>query len=277
MLLASALFACMGVCVKLAASLHSPAELVFWRSAVSLLLLYPWIRYRQGSLATPQARFQVQRALSGLVALMLSFYAISRLPLALAVTLNYTSPLWLALWMMAITRRRPPLALLLVLLSGLAGVVLLLRPSLDHVDAWGAAAGLGAGLLSGLAYFNVKELALRGEPEWRTVFYFALLSTGLALPWAALSGGLHAPTWASGLELLGVGVFATLAQLAMTRAYTRGKALVVGAMSYATVVFSSLFGVLLWAEFLPPSAWFAMVIIAGSGLGATRLSSRAHG
>jgi hypothetical protein len=57
------------------------------------------------------------------------------------------------------------------------------------------------------------------------------------------------------LLLLGVAAFATLAQLAMTRAYSRGKTMMSAALAYSTVIFSSLFGMLFWGEVLGASAW----------------------
>lgn len=68
------------------------------------------------------------------------------------------------------------------------------------------------------------------------------------------------------LLLLGIGITATLAQLAMTRAYRTGKTLVVGALAYSTVVFSSLWGILFWSDVLPLAAWLGMGMIVVSGL-----------
>jgi S-adenosylmethionine uptake transporter len=66
--------------------------------------------------------------------------------------------------------------------------------------------------------------------------------------------------------LLGIGITATLAQLAMTRAYRTGKTLVVGALAYSTVVFSSLWGILFWSDVLSLAAWLGMGMIVVSGL-----------
>jgi S-adenosylmethionine uptake transporter len=83
---------------------------------------------------------------------------------------------------------------------------------------------------------------------------------------------LHAVDLRSGLLLLGVASFATVAQLAMTRAYTRGKTLMSAALAYSTVIFSSLFGVLFWGEVLEGSAWLAIGLIILSGIAATHFS-----
>ncbi|MES2365476.1 MAG: hypothetical protein V4563_06260 [Pseudomonadota bacterium] len=70
--------------------------------------------------------------------------------------------------------------------------------------------------------------------------------------------------------MLGVGVTATFAQLALTRAYRLGNALTVGSLAYSTVIFASLFGMLLWHEVLPLQAWLGMGLIVVSGLVSVR-------
>ena len=75
--------------------------------------------------------------------------------------------------------------------------------------------------------------------------------------------------------MLGVAGFATVAQLAMTRAYTRGKTLLSATLAYSTVVFSSLFGMVLWDEVLPLSSWGAILLIVLSGIAASHFSRAA--
>ena len=66
--------------------------------------------------------------------------------------------------------------------------------------------------------------------------------------------------------LAGMGICATIAQLAMTRAYRTGNPLVVGSLAYSTVVLASLFGILLWQEILSLDSWLAVALIIGSGV-----------
>lgn len=270
MLVASLLFACMGVCVKFAAATHSAVEITFYRSFISLILMFGLVRLRGVSLATPHWRWQLSRGVVGFSALFAYFYAITLLPLATAVTLNYTSAIFLAIYLaLAGMRMRP--GILGALVIGLLGVVLLLRPTLHADQLIAGLIGLGSGVLAGMAYFSVRELGARGEPETRTVFYFSLVSSVCAGLWLAFSE-LHAVDLKNGLLLLGVASFATVAQLAMTRAYTRGKTLMSAALAYSTVIFSSLFGALFWGEVLDMAAWLAIGLIILSGIAATHFS-----
>jgi drug/metabolite transporter (DMT)-like permease len=112
---------------------------------------------------------------------------------------------------------------------------------------------------------HVKQLGKVNEPDWRTVFYFTLISTIGAGLWM-LSSSFHSLEWKDLPVLLGLGLSATIAQLAMTRAYRTGNTLVVASLAYATVVLASLFGVIWWHENLSIEAWIAIALIILSGV-----------
>jgi len=276
MIAASLLFACMGVCVKLGAEQFAAAELVFWRGFIATLIIGAYVLARRLPLATPHARTHVTRGIAGFVSLVMYFYAISMIPLATAVTLNYTSPIFLAL-LLALWLREPVRpGFHVALAAGFAGVVLLLQPTLDGRQWQGALFGLGSGIISSIAYLNVRRLGELGEPEWRTVFYFSAMSALGGVPWLLSAGPFHAIDLRGWLLLLGVGGFGALAQLCMTAAYKRGKTLVSASLAYSTVVFSGAFAMLLWGETLPWSGWLGVILIVASGVLATTLSGRTN-
>ena len=273
MLLAGVLFACMGVFVKLGSAHFSHVELVFYRSFLGLLLVYALLRRQRVSVATKHWRPHLWRGLSGTVALVLFFYCITALPLATAVTLNYTAPLFLTVLTMLVFKDKfhPPLTFAIAL--GFCGVVLLLHPTLERDQLPTGMLGLVSGFLAGVAYLNVKQLGMIGEPATRVVFYFSLTASAGSGLWM-LFGEVHAITWQGLAILLGLGGSATLAQLAMTHAYRVGRTLAVGSMAYSTIVFASLFGMLLWDETLTTSSWLGMALIIASGVLSLRLSPR---
>lgn len=277
MLVAALLFSIMGALVKAGAAHFSSGELVFYRSAFGLVTIWIGIGLTRKSwfapLATPHVRAHFKRGLAGFVALVLFFHTLSRLPLATAVTLNYTAPLFLAALSAWWLHERHGRGLLFAVALGFAGIVLLLRPVLDGQDWLPALMGLTSGFLAAVAYVNVKQLGRLGEPEWRVVFHFTLLSTVGGLVWMALVD-FNPPRLADLPLLGGLGLTATLAQLALTRAYHRGRTLVVGALAYTTVGFSALYGVLFFGEALPAIAWLGMGLVACAGILATRASAR---
>ncbi|QID18663.1 DMT family transporter [Nitrogeniibacter mangrovi] len=275
MILASFFFASMGVCVKLGAGHFSTAELTFYRGAIGVLVMSLLMWHRGTPLRTPHWRRQITRALAGTLSLACYFFAIGSLPLATAVTLNYTSPLFVAL-LLAFWYREPlPRTAVGALLVGFAGVVVLLRPTLAS-DQWiGALAGLGTGVIASLAYLHVRELGRMGEPETRTVLWFSSVTALTMLPVVLAGDGFTLPDGRGAGILAGVGLFGAAAQLAMTRAYRYGPTIVAANLAYATVVFASLFGIWLWDEALSSSGVIGMLLIAASGILVSRARQRA--
>ena len=265
MLVAAFFFAIMGVLVKTGAQNFTTPELVFYRSLFGLIFIFAFTRFRYLPLATPLLGKQISRAVIGFISLLLFFYAISALPLATAVTLNYTSPLFMAMFTPFLLHERPRKLLIAAIVLGFVGVALLLKPSLHAGELIAGGLGLLSGVLAGVVYINVTQLARAGEPDWRTVFYFTLVSTIGGSLWMLLHH-FSPLAWQDLPLLLGIGVSSTIAQLAMTRAYRTGNPMVVGSLAYTTVVLASLFGIVLWGESLSPDRWLAVGIIILSGI-----------
>ncbi len=271
MLVAGLLFACMGVFVKLGGAHFSSSELVFYRAFFGLLVVIAVLRHRRTPLATPHWRGHLWRGLSGTVAMMLFFYCIATLPLATAITLNYTSSLFLAALTLAVFKERSHLPLTASLTLGFVGVVLLLHPTLERDQFVGGLMGLASGFLAGVALLNVRQLGLKGEPADRVVFYFNVVATLFSAVWMA-QGEIHRPTPPELALLLAIGASGTFAQLAMTQAYRIGHTQVVSTLSYSTIAFASLFGLLLWHETLPLEGWIGIALIIASGVLSLRLA-----
>ncbi len=273
MLVAGLLFGCMGVFVKLGAPHFTHIELVFYRSFFGLLLVYGIMRQQRVSLATRHWRAHLWRGLSGSIALALFFYCITVLPLATAVTLNYTAPMFLTVFTMLVYKDKFHLPLTLAIAVGFCGVVLLLHPTLQRDQLLPGLLGLISGFLAGVAYLNVKQLGIIGEPAARVVFYFSLIASVGSGAWM-LFDTVHSITLQGFAILFGLGSTATFAQLAMTYAHRVGNTLVVSSLAYSTIVFASLFGILLWNEVLPLSSWLGMAFIIASGVISLRLSPK---
>lgn len=274
MVVAGFLFGCMGVFVKLGAHYFSNLELVFYRSLVGLTIMFAIVHQRRGSLATTQWKGHLWRGISGSIALLLFFYCITVLPLATAVTLNYTSPLFLTMLMMLVLKERFHISFTLAILLGFVGIILLLHPTLERNQIIPGLLGVTSGFFAGIAMLNVRELGRNGEPEWRTVFYFSLMAT-LFSAVGMLLDRVHPLTLSNLPILIGLGSSATLAQLALTRAYSTGITLVASSLSYSTVVFATLFGLLLWGETLSLSSWLGMALVIACGVAGLKLAPRA--
>jgi drug/metabolite transporter (DMT)-like permease len=278
MVLASLLFATMGVCVKVASADYSPGEIMFYRGITGAVLLFLIARSRGVSLATTVPATHFWRSIAGVTAMFLWFYALSNLPLATAMTLNYMSSVWMALFLLGgavmLGGAKVDGRLIGTVLLGFGGVALILRPTIGQDQLWHGLIGLISGMISAMAYLQVATLARAGEPEIRIVFYFSI-GGGVFGLLTTLFTGMHAHTLKGAALLLSVGVLATVAQLLMTRAYATGRMLVIASLQYLGIAFSFGYGVLLFADRVTWMAVGGMLLIVGAGLGATLLRSRA--
>jgi S-adenosylmethionine uptake transporter len=281
MILASLFFSMMGVCVKFASAHFHTFELVFFRGLIGVIFMASLCRMQGVPLRTPIPLMHVWRSVVGVTSLAAWFYAIGYLPLATAMTLNYMSSIWVAVFLVGGTlvmgrlqdaSRQGPIVL--TVMAGFVGVLLLLRPTIEQDQLFAGIIGLLSGLIAALAYIQVAALGRLYEPETRTVFYFSLGTTvvGAVL---MLVTGMSPWVWPSVLWLLPVGVLAALGQLCMTKAYSRGSTLVVANLQYSGIVFGALFGLMLFGEHIPLMGWLGMALIMASGIASTILRNRA--
>lgn len=266
MIIAALIFALMGLLVKQAGSKgFGVDELVFWRTAFGALATGIPAFLHGKSFRTPHWRGHLNRSFSGTCGLLLFFYAVAHLPLATAVTLSYTSPLFLAALSFLLLKEKISKTLLLALLGGFAGIVILMRPTFAAGQETAALVGLCAGLVGGWAYLQVRELSQLGEPDWRVVFYFSLCAAVLTGS-LSLHNGWKLPDSTDLPILLGIGLTATIAQICMTRAYRVGRKLTVAALSYLTIVFSGLISILLLGDRIDTQTAVGMAVITAAGI-----------
>ncbi|MEW5791715.1 MAG: DMT family transporter [Pseudomonadota bacterium] len=264
MVAASGFFAVTSAFVKLGAQHFHLSELVFYRSFVGLLFLLPALSRGGIRLGTARPWAHLTRGAMGVVSMGMYFYAVVHLPLGTAVTLQYTSPIFIALLSLLYLRERINLRLALGLLLGFVGVVLVMRPAGLGGPLLAGAVGLGSGLAAGIALFSVKLLS-KTEPVGRIVFYFSLLSSAISGVWAAVDG-FSPLTWESLPLLLGMGIPATLGQLLITRAYQMAPASQMSALSYSTVGFAALLGLALWHVHPDLLGWLGLGVLVLAGL-----------
>ena len=151
---------------------------------------------------------------------------------------------------------------------GFLGVVAVLRPSINESQWLAALLGLGSGALSAIAMMQIRQLGRIGEPEWRTVLFFFSV-TVCVTSGAGLSiegwGQADAPGYGA-LIGVGVGVAGLFVQLAMTRAFGLGSALLTVALQYTTIILAALLGMGFWGDRLDTVAWVGIGMIISAGL-----------
>lgn len=243
--LSALLFATMGVFIRLASHTVGNEMLVFARNLGGLVLLLPFMLLNRDSrFRTEVFPRHLWRALTGLTAMYGFFYAIAHLPLSSAMVFTYSSPVFIPLvaWLFlkeALTARAIGAALL-----GFIGVLLVCKPGNGVLNHF-ALIGIGSSLLAATAFVTVRALGAT-EPATRVVFYFALISTlvsAVPLLWAGRTISLHE----FGL-LAAVGLFATVSQLCLTRAYALAPANRIGPVTYLAIVIAGVYAWRLWGE-----------------------------
>lgn len=289
MVVGAFLFATMGVCIKYAALHFNTGEIVFYRGLIGILLLWLLSASQGVSLKTAHPWMHAWRSAVGVTAMGCWFYAITQMPLASAMTLNYMSSIWIAvfllagaLWSLHPKSNRPRQALnaplIVTILVGFAGVLLMLQPSFAQEQTSVALIGLASGLLSALAYMQVVTLSRKGEPESRTVFFFGLGCTVAGFIACCITGFSQWPGWQAAWWLLPIGLLAAGGQLCMTRAYANAKTargtLIVANLQYSGIVFAGLYSLFLFKDRLGWEGWVGMALIVLSGIAATIFRAR---
>jgi S-adenosylmethionine uptake transporter len=212
----------------------------------------------------------LSRSIAGVLTMSLWFVAFAFLPVATAMTLNYTSPIWMALILAIapIIRKQPSKIaspLIFTILISFVGVVCLLQPTIAS-DQWlGGVFGLTSGMVAALAYLSVRRLGQYGEPETRIVFYLSLTGLVVGGVWIILTG-ITPHTTPGFMLLMALGTFATLGQLALTRAYRYGNPLLVANFHYMGIVFAAIWGIIIWQDSLNSLSWAGIVLIIGGGI-----------
>jgi drug/metabolite transporter (DMT)-like permease len=268
-ILASTLFfSLMSVLVKLAGQRLPVQEIVFSRGVVSLVLSY-WLVRRAGvSLWGNRRWILVLRGLIGFAAMSCFYFALTRIAIAEATVLHFTSPLWTAL-LAALLLREPVTGRIAASIAvSFAGVVLITRPGFLFGSAAAAGTdllGVGAALLGAFlaagAYVTVRE-ASKTEHPLVIVFYFPLVIIPASAPFWP---GFQLPQGWEWLVLLGVGVSTLIGQVFLTRGLSLEPAARAMTIGYSQIVLVAIWGMVFFGEFLDIwSAAGSLLVIAGT-------------
>ncbi len=279
MLAAAIFFAFYAVFIKFAGTeAIGSFEILFYRSFFGVIVFGIWMQVMGVGILTRYPLEHGVRSLVGTGAILAGIYSISNLNIGLAMTLNYTSPLFLGVFALfgALFYRRPcDLKQLSTLLVGFAGVVIMLSPTIAPHEYFAALVGLSAGCCTAIAVSYVKRLGLYHEPELRILFYFVLVGTIVGFIGVAVGPGFQFPTLLGSVYIFGASVCATLMQVCLTRAFSRGNIILSGALQYSVILFSTLAGDFFFNEPATPPVVCGMVLIVISGIAASYFTHKA--
>ncbi|MDE0059096.1 MAG: DMT family transporter [Defluviicoccus sp.] len=263
MLLAAAFFSAMTACIRhLAETGFHPLMTSFWRSVIGMALLLPFF-LRQGvaGLATKRHGLFLGRGLASAAAQAAFFLAVAFLPLADAVSLTFTAPLFGALLAVLFLGESVGLRRAAVLAAGFLGVLVILRPGFKEVD-WQFSMPLVAALGMATIWILVKRLSAT-EPTERIVFYMIAYTVPVSFAMALFVW--QTPTLEQLAWLVVTAVVANSGQFAMTNSYRAAEATSVFPFDFARLPLTALLAWLAFTE--TPDLWTwagAAIIFAAS-------------
>ena len=260
MLAAATCFTLMGALMKEASAGLPVAVVVFFRMGFSVLFFTPWVLWtRFQGLKTARLGVHLVRSLVGALSMVCFVYALSRLILADAVALSFTTPLWMVLGAALLLGERAGRRRTAATLFGFAGVLAIVRPHMDFEPA--SVVALLSAVFTCLAMIIVKKLSTTESPT-TIAFYFNFFGTLFAavpviLFWLAPSGY-------EALLLLGSGLGGMIGHTCLCRAYALGDATVVAPVDFARLPLATVIGMVFFLE--TPGIWslagLAMVLAA---------------
>lgn len=256
MLMSALAFAIMTACVKLVSTHGIPVfEIVAARAIVSLIISYVDVRRKRLSVWGNNKKLLIARGAVGSLALICVYYAVTTLPLAEATILQYLHPVFTALLALVFLKERIQRSTIICILFCILGLVLIVSPEMtlsagDELPLFSVAVALMGALGSAIAYVIVKRLSCT-EDSSVIIFYFPLMALPLSV--VLLGDNFVMPDAEALVLLVLIGIFTQIGQIGLTKAMQTEVASKATAYSYIQVVFSIIFGWLLFSEI--PSIW----------------------
>lgn len=263
MALAATFFSLMTVFVKMIGTRMPSAEVVFFRSVISVVLTLGMLRRRSVSPWGNRRGLLLVRGFSGFLALLCFFYAIARLPLADVTVIQFTHPVFVALLAAVFLRENVGTRQGISFLLSIAGVLVITRPNFltgantDMLPPLVVGIALAGAVLASVAYVLVRKLRETEDPLV-VVLYFPLVSVPAAIP--VMWPNAVWPTPREWLLLVGIGVTTQIAQVYLTRGLHAERAARATSVSYLQIVLAAIWGALFFGEI--PDAW----VVAGAVL-----------
>lgn len=254
-------FAVMNAFIReVSAELH-PFQIAFFRNLFALLFILPWLAsVGWGGLKTKRLGMQVWRSVIGVIAMGCWFSAIALVPLADAVALNFTLPLFATAGAAIFLSEKVGVRRWSATAVGFIGMLIILRPGFVEMSP-AMSLPIVAAVFMAISVIILKSLSDTENPN-AMVLYMNLFMTPLSLLPALFVW--QTPSWnALGLMAL-LGLFAMLAHLSLARAYARADASAVMPFDYARLPFVAVIAYVLYGEVADAWTWLGAAVIAGS-------------
>lgn len=253
MLGSTVFFGLMAVAIRLASATLHTFEIAFFRNFFGLMAALPLlVRHGPDLLRTTQLPRYVFRCMIGIVSMMAGFWAIGHLPLAQAVALSYSTPIFVTIAAVIFLHEQVRARRWAAVALGFVGVMIIVRPGSDSFTV-GSLVALAAAVLSGIVAIQIKQLS-KVEPADRIVFYTTLLWVPMSLlPALTVWKWPHGIAW---VWVVAAGFLGTGGHMLWTRALKLGDVSALTPISFMQLPIVAIAGWLLFQE--PLDRWTAL-------------------
>ena len=244
-------------------------QLMFVRAAVAVPLMYlvMRIRYGKGALYTSRPFAHTIRSLTNISAFLCHYYAVTRMPLADAIAISLSAPLFVTAMSGIFLGEPADLRRKIALVVGFIGVVVVVQPTGD-VDWIGVGAALLGSVLFAVLAIQNRYMSATESTEL-LVFYGALgflIVTGVSMP------QVWTPPTSQGIVLmLTLGLVSLSAQFCITHAYRFAPVYVIAPIEYVVILWAVFYGWLLFADLPTTAMLLGSAVVIGSGIYIVRL------
>ncbi|PRH81641.1 DMT family transporter [Arenimonas caeni] len=271
MVLAMVLFGIMAVCIRLASAQLHAFEIAFFRNFFGFLVLVPILaRHGPSLLRTNKIGFYIVRCLVGMVSMLAGFWAIVNLPLAQAIALSYSTPLFVTIGAVIVLGEIVRARRWTAVIVGFLGVLVIVRPGSDAFTAASLVALLAA-VASASVAISIKFLSRSEHPDaiviWTTLLWIPMSLVPALTVWEMPAG----ITW---LWIVLAGVLGSTAHMCWTRALRLGDASLLTPISFLQIIVVAIAGWLLFGEALDRWTVLGAAIIFGSNVYIARREAR---
>lgn len=265
MLLSILLFSLMDASVKWLGATYPTAQIMFFRCSVAFVpvLVIVGLRGGFGILRTTQKKLHLLRSIMGVGAMGFAFYAFSLMPLAEAVSILHTAPLFMTALSVILLRETVGIRRWSAVILGFAGMLLVVRPGTGMLES-GSLYMLAAAFLIGCTTIIIRHLGKLDDPVCIT-FYFTVTGLLVSTLGIFIQGWQQPPLLDLGLLIM-VGLLGGMAQYLMTVSYQHLAVGTLAPLKYLSIVFSGSIAFLVWSEVPDVQSIFGIGIIILSGL-----------
>ncbi len=277
MLIGALISALNGALTKILADDMPALEIVFFRNLIGIVLIIYAIKHTKPTLNGGRFYMLIQRGVLGFLAMILFFYTVATIPLGEAITLNKTSPLFVAILAFYLLGERLTPRTILALLIGFLGIIFIVKPfgmsiSYEHF------LGILGGFFAASAYTTIKKIKDIYDSR---IIVLSFVSVGTVLPAMLflLSPYFEAPKAIAFLFptfimpttlyvwslIIFMAIISTLSQWLLTKAYSNSNLSIIGVISYTNIPFSIGFGYMLGDKFPDSLTWIGIGLIILGG------------